>query len=115
MNVFLVSLRQRGALIDLPHIRAIDDVPPLRLIDGLLEYGRLQGVKGLCLHLRCYMSAPGHGVKAMLFQPALAVVDHDFIKFRGFEIADDGVHMQEWLVFPKSVRLDSDRSDDLKA
>jgi hypothetical protein len=101
MNVYVVRLRQHGQLLDLPHIRNLEDVAVDHRIEGHLEYATAHGERTRSLYVRSFGSMPGMGVYAKLYQPTLAKVEHTFLKYRGYEPDGSGIHMQEWLVFPK--------------
>lgn len=101
MNVYVVRLRKHGQPLNLPVIRDLLDVPKEARLEGHWEFGSVHGERGRSMYLRTYASAPGAGVQLKLYQPTLAKIEHSFMKYRGYEPDGDGVHMQEWLVFPK--------------
>lgn len=95
-------LRRRGVLVTpKPAALAWSD-------EGYLEtvIDRAGCHPGRQLVLRALQSAPGCGILARLFRPALISIQHDFIHFRGVEPLDtvDGVAavIQEWLVRPRA-------------
>ena len=104
MNVQLVLLRHKGALIDLPAIQTQSDVPAGMLMEGHLDMGSNDHVPGKPVYLRRYNSGSGRVVLAYMYKPELADVSYAHFKVRGVEpVAIDGktgMVVQEWLVFP---------------
>jgi hypothetical protein len=76
--------------------------------EGYLEttVDRGRHYPGRRLVLRALQSAPGCGILAQLFRPALISIQHEVIHVRGLEPLDtaDGVAavVQEWLVRPRT-------------
>lgn len=104
MNVHFVLLRHKGALLELPPIQVLSDVPEGMLMEGHMDMGSREDISGKSLHVRRRRSQSGKPILAFMYKPELADVSYAHFKVRGWEPASvDGkvsMVMQEWLVFP---------------